>query len=141
MAKTRLVSAIVAAGVIAAGITTSYAWADGPGTSSDTDTFEAVGTGSFIDELDGFDATGNTAEQAAAAVIAECQAAGGVECTADEVTNDNLCIVSVADDTTDVVAGGAGATVELALADAIAQAAANGTPFSGDQTVVISACP
>jgi hypothetical protein len=141
MANTRLVSAIVAAGVIAAGISSSYAWAGGPGGASDTDTFEAVGTGTFIDELDGFRATGSTAEQASAAVIAMCQAAGGVDCTADEVTNDNVCIVSVADDITDVVAGGAGATVELARADAIARAASNGTPFGADQTVVISACP
>jgi hypothetical protein len=103
--------------------------------------FEAVGTGVFIDALDGFTATGDSAAEASAAVIAACQAAGGVDCTADEVTNDNLCIVSVADDVTDVVAGGAGATVEAARADAFARAAANGTPVSPSALTVISDCP
>lgn len=143
MANTRLVSAIVAAGVIAAGVTTSYAWADGPAgpANNPQDIYEAVGTGTFIGELDGFRATGVSAEEASAAVIGLCQAAGGVDCTADEVSNDNVCIVSVADDITDVVAGGAGLTVELAQADANARAAANGTPLGADQAVVISACP
>jgi hypothetical protein len=143
MAKTRLVSAIVAAGVIAAGASATYAWAGGPGGTVDNsaDIYEAVGTGTFIGELDGFRATGATAQEASAGVIAACQAAGGVDCTSDEVTNDNLCIVSVADDDNDVVAGGAGATVEAAMADAISRAAANNTPLGASAAVVISACP
>ena len=141
MARTGLVSLMVAAGIVAAGIATSSAWAGGPGGAVEEDMFEAVGTGVFIDALDGFTATGDSAAQASAAVIAACQAAGGVDCTADEVTNDNLCIVSVADDVTDVVAGGAGATVEAARADAFARAAANGTPFGPSVLTVISDCP
>ena len=43
-------------------------------------------------------------------MVAACQAAGGVDCTSDEVTNDNLCIVSVFD-RTNVDASGAGPTV------------------------------
>ena len=142
MANKRLVSAIVAAGVIAAGISVSTAWAGGPGgTVENTDIAEAVGTGVFQGELVGYLATGATNEQAAANVIAMCQAAGGSECTADEVTNDNLCIASVADDDTDVVAGGAGVTVEAARIDAIAKAAANNTPIAANAPVVISDCP
>ncbi len=143
MANKRLVSAIVAAGVVAAGASAGFAWAGGPGGTIDNsaDTYEAVGTGTFIGELDGFRATGSTAQEASAAVIAACQAAGGVECTSDEVTNDNLCIVSVADDSSDVVAGGAGATVEAAMADAMARAAANNTPLGAGAAVVVSACP
>ena len=143
MSNTRLVSAILAAGVIAAGASATYAWAGGPGGTADNaaDIYEAVGTGTFIGELDGFRAAGATAQEASAGVIAACQAAGGVDCTSDEVTNDNLCIVSVADDDSDVVAGGAGATVEAAMADAIARAAANNTPLGASAAVVISACP
>jgi len=152
MAKTRLVSLIMAAGLITAGVVTGTAWAGGPGGTVEDpqDIFEAVGTGTFEDLQDGvgglnaevgFTATGDTADEAAAAVIAACQAAGGVECTSDEVTNDNLCIVSVADDATNVVAGGAGATVELARQDAFAQAAANNTPMSPAAVVVVSDCP
>ena len=100
----------------------------------------AVGTGVFVDELVGFRATGPTNEDASARVIAQCQSAGGQECTSDEVTNDNLCIVSVADDSNDVVAGGAGATVEAARDDALQRAAANGTPLSPAASIVISDC-
>ena len=100
----------------------------------------AVGTGVFVDELVGFRATGPTNEEASARVIAQCQSAGGQECTSDEVTNDNLCIVSVADDGNDVVAGGAGATVDAARGDALQRAAANGTPLSPAAVVVISDC-
>jgi hypothetical protein len=144
MANTRLVLAIVAAGVIAAGISTSTAWAGGPGGVIDdpsNDISEAVGTGTFDNGLAGFRATGDTNDEASAAVIAACQSAGGQECTSDEVTNDNLCIVSVADDASDVVAGGAGVTVEAAREDAIQRAAANNTPLGPTATVVISACP
>ncbi len=142
MANKRLVSVIVAAGVVAAGVSIGAAWADGPGgVVQDTDIAEAVGTGVFEGELVGFRAPGATNDQAAAAVIAACQAAGGSECTADEVTNDNLCIVSVADDDTDVVAGGAGVTIEAARIDALAKAASNNTPIAVDSPIVIADCP
>lgn len=143
MANFRLLSSIAAAGVLAAGISSGIAWAGGPGgvVEDPEDIFAAVGTGSFSGFEVGFSATGDTADEASAAVLAECQADGGVDCTVDEVTNDNLCIVSVADDVTDVVAGGAGPTVEAAKADAIARAAANGTPFDPSAAVVVSACP
>ena len=152
MAITRLGSAIVAAGVIAAGIAVGDAWAGGPGGVIDDQgiLFSAVGTGTFEDFQDGpggasvevgFSATGATAEEASAAVIAVCQSDGGQDCSSDQVTNDNLCIVSVGDDVTDVVAGGAGLTVEDARQDAIQRAAAYGTPMSPAATVVISVCP
>lgn len=142
MANKRWISALAAAGVIAAGVSVGVAWADGPGgVVENTDIAEAVGTGVFEGELVGFLATGATNDQAAASVIAACQAAGGSECTADEVTNDNLCIVSVADADSDVVAGGAGVTVEAARLDALARAAGNNTPIAVDSPVVISDCP
>ncbi|HPX35900.1 MAG TPA: hypothetical protein PLH92_05370 [Mycobacterium sp.] len=141
MANKRLVSAIVAAGVVAAGVSIGTAWAGGPGGTVQEDIAEAVGTGVFDGELVGFLATGATVEQASANVIAACQAAGGSECTADEATNDNLCIVSVADDDSDVVAGGAGVNVEAARIDALARAAGNNTPIAADAPVVISDCP
>ncbi len=145
MANTRLISAIVAAGFIAAGVPAGVAWAGGPGgTVEDNpadDISVAVGTGAFVGELDGFTATGDTNEEASAAVLAMCNAAGGVDCTVDEVTNDNLCIVSVADDNTDVIAGGAGPTIEAAVADAYARAAAKNTPMTPGAPVVVSACP
>lgn len=143
MADFRVLSMIVAAGVVTAGLSTGVAWAGGPGGAVETpdDLFAAVGSGEFVDALVGYSATGPTAEAAANAVIAMCQADGGVECTADEITNDDLCIVSVADNDTDVVAGGAGPTIEEARADAFALAAANGTPFDGNAEVLVSACP
>ena len=143
MAKHRLVSAIVGAGLLAAGASTGIAWAGGPDGSVDgpADLSVAVGTGEFIDSIAGFTATGATNDEASAAVIAACQAAGGVECTSDEVTNDNLCIVSVASSSTNVVSGGAGPTVDAARQDALNRAAANGTPEGDDAVVVVSACP
>jgi hypothetical protein len=142
MANTRLIYAIAAAGFLAAGVPAGIAWAGGPGgVVEDNDISEAVGSGVFLGELDGFYGNGATNEEAAAEVLAACNAAGGVDCTVDEVTNDNLCIVSVADDVSDVVAGGAGPTVEAAVANAIAQAAANNTPFGPNPAVVISDCP
>ena len=143
MANKRLVSAIVAAGLLAAGASTGIAWAGGPGgaVESPADLSVAVGTGEFVGTIAGFTATGATNEEASAAVIAACQAAGGVECTSDEVTNDNLCIVSVASASTNVVSGGAGPTVEAARQDALNKAAGNGTPEGNDAVVVVSACP
>lgn len=143
MASTRSMLTMVAAGVVAAGTSAGIAWAGGPGgvVEDPEDMYAAVGTGVYSNALAGFSATGDSAEEASAAVIAACQAAGAQDCTADEYTNDNLCIVSVADDVSDVVAGGAGPTVEAARLDAIQRAAANNTPFSPAAVVVISACP
>jgi len=141
MAK-RLVTAIVAAGFVAAGVSTGIAWAGGePGMVQPDDISVAVGTGTFIGELGGFTAYGPNNDAASAAVIGACQAAGGVDCTADEVTNDNLCIVSVASSSTGVVSGGAGPTVEAARQDAINRAIANGTPEGDDAVLLVSACP
>ncbi len=142
MPGTRLVAPLLTVAVTALAITTSTAWAGGPGGVVD-DSAEisvAVGTGVFIDGLVGFRATGATNEEASARVIAQCQSAGGQECTSDEVTNDRLCIVSVADDTNDVVSGGAGTTVDLARDDAFARAAANGTALGPTAAIVISDC-
>jgi uncharacterized protein YgbK (DUF1537 family) len=136
-----MVCTVVAAGVIVGGASTGIAWAGGPDGVVEQDTSVAVGTGAFINAIVGFTATGATNDEASANVIAACQAAGGVNCTADEVTNDNLCIASVASDLTDVVAGGAGPTVEAARQDALNKAMANGTPEGADAVVVVSACP
>lgn len=143
MARTRSLWAMAFAGVVAAGISTSVAWAGGPGgvVEDPEDIYAAVGSGVYSNALAGFTATGDTAEEASAAVIAACQAAGAEDCTVDEYTNDNLCIVSMADDVSDVVAGGAGPTVEAAQQDAVQRAAANNTPFLGAPVLVISACP
>lgn len=144
MINSRLVSVILGAGVIAAGVCTGVAWADGPGGTVEDpdDIYAAVGTGEFEGTLAGFTATGDTSEEASDAVIAACQSAGGVECTADEVTNDRLCIVSVAaSDGSGVVAGGAGVTTEAARGDAFNRAAANNTPLDPGALIVVSACP
>jgi uncharacterized protein YgbK (DUF1537 family) len=141
MGRTRKVWAFVAAGGVAGGVSTGIAWAGGPGGTVEADTSVAVGTGLFNNSIVGFTATGATNDEAAAKVIAACQAAGGVDCTADEVTNDNLCIAAVASDLTDIVAGGAGPTVEAARQDALNQAMANGTPEGPDAVVVVSVCP
>jgi hypothetical protein len=151
MAKTRLVTAI-AAGVLIGGISTGVAWAGGPGGAVEdpADLYAAVGTGTFEDFSDGpgglggeagFIGRGATAEEASAAVLAQCEAAGGVDCTVDEYTNDNLCIASVGSSSAGVVAGGAGVTVDDALQDAIAKAAANNTPLGPDAVVIVSDCP
>ncbi|CAN1560880.1 Domain of unknown function DUF4189 [Mycobacteriaceae bacterium] len=152
MASTRLVTTMVAAGVIAAGISAATAFAGGPGgTIEDTAVpFRAIGTGTFEDFADGpagdstevgFSATGATAEEASAAVIAVCQAAGGVDCSSDVVTNDAVCIVSVGDDAIDVVSGGAGVTIDAARQDALQRAAASNLPIDPASPVIISACP
>ena len=142
MPSLRLVAPLVIAGVIAAAMSTSTASAGGPGGANEnsTDISVAVGTGVFIDGLVGFRATGATNDEASARVIAQCQSAGGQDCTSDEVTNDNLCIVSVADDGNEVVAGGAGVTSEAARDDAFQRAAANGTPLGPTAAIVISDC-
>ncbi len=152
MINNRVVATILASGIVVAGIAVGTAWAGGPDGVVDNppDLYEAVGSGAFEDFVDGpdglgaiagFRAFGATAEEASASVIAACQAVGGQDCTSDEVSNDNLCIASVADDNNDVVAGGAGVTVEAARLDAVARAAANNTPLGPNSFVVISACP
>ena len=141
MGRTRKVWTFVAAAVVAGGVSTGIAWAGGPAGTVEADTSVAVGTGLFSNSIVGFTATGATNNEAEAKVIAACQAAGGVECTADEVTNDNLCIASVASDLTKIVAGGAGPTVEAARQDALNKAMAQGTPEGPDAVVVVSACP
>lgn len=152
MASTRRVTTMVAAGIFAASISAATALAGGPGgTIEDLSVpFRAIGTGTFENYADGpardstevgFSATGATAEEASAAVIAECQAAGGVDCSSDMVTNDNVCIVSVGDDATDVVSGGAGVTIDAARQDAIQRAAASNLPIDPASPVIISACP
>lgn len=141
--RTRIVSAIAAASVIVAGISTGVAWAGGPGGVIEEagDISVAVGTGVFEGSLLGFQADGATNDEASARVITACVDAGGALCTSDEVTNDSLCIVSVADDSNSVVAGGAGVTVEAARDDAFARALANDTPLSPAAVIVISTCP
>lgn len=142
MPRTRFVVALAAAGVVVAGISAGTAMAGGPGgvVENSSDASVAVGTGVFIDGLVGFRATGATNDEASARVIAQCLSAGGQECTSDEVTNDRLCIVSVADDSNDVVSGGAGVTVEAARDDAFQRAAGNGTPLGPSAAIVISDC-
>lgn len=140
MPRKRRVAALAAVTLVAVGISTSTAWAGGPDGAVDADISVAVGTGVFVDGLVGFRATGATNEEASARVIAQCQGAGGQDCTSDEVTNDNLCIVSVADSNTEVVAGGAGTTVDAARDDAGRRAAANGTPLGPGAAIVISDC-
>lgn len=144
MVSARLVSAMLAAGAIAAAFSTGIAWAGGPpGAVDDSsdDTFGAVGTGVFSDGLVGFSATGDTAEAASADVIGQCQSAGGVDCTADMVTNDNVCIASVGDPVNRIVVGGAGVDVAAAHQDAFQRAAAAGTPLDPSAFVAVSACP
>ncbi|OMC40211.1 hypothetical protein A5740_24695 [Mycobacterium sp. GA-1841] len=144
MATIRHLAALGAAGIIVAGVSIPTAWEGGPGgvvENSDDDSYAAVGTGTFHDALVGFRATGDTRAEAAQAVVAKCQAASGGDCTSDAETNDNLCIVSVADDASDVVVGGAGATVEAAREDAVRRAAAQNMPVGPAAAVVISDCP
>lgn len=154
----RVITAI-AAGVGVVGISVGTAWAGGPpGDVDDTPgppgsyggMFAAVGSGTFLDPADptgkrsvevGYDAFGNTAEETAASLVAQCQADGGQSCSTDMVTNDNLCIVVVADEMTRLDVGGAGTTVEAARLDAINRAAANGTPINPASPILISDCP
>lgn len=152
MANTRFVPTLVAAGIVAASISAATAWAGGPGGVIDDTQIpsRAIGTGTFEDFSDGpalnsvevgFAATGATAEEASAAVIAACQAAGGQDCSSDMVTNDNFYIVSVGDNDVDVVSGGAGPTIEAARLDAIQRAAANNLPINPASPAIISTCP
>ena len=143
MPHTRLVSAIMAAGVITAGISTGTAWAGGPGGAVENvdQMSAAVGTGVFIDELAGFLALGNTNEEAMANVVAQCEAAGGMACSSDMATNVDNCIGAFADPVNFVAGGGAGATIEEARQNAIQRAIdANMAVSAPDVFVVIADC-
>ena len=149
----------ITAAVAVAGVSIATAWAGGPGGTVDDSPgppgsyggmFSAVGSGTFEDFTDGvgklnvevgYNAYGDTAAEAESTLVGQCQADGGQNCSADMVTNDNLCIVSVADERTRIDVGGAGPTVEAARLDAIARAAANGTPISPTSPILISDCP
>ena len=144
MAPTRMASAIFALGVVVATFSVGSAWADGPdGVVEGGDDFsQAVGSGVLNGALAGFSATGPTNEAASAAVIAACQQAGAEDCSRDEVTNDNLCVVSVgAGDDSGIVSGGAGPTVEAARDDAFRHAADADAALDPGARVLVSACP
>ena len=142
MSFARMVSTIVALGVVVASLSVGSAWAGGSGgvVAGGDDISQAVGSGTLDGALVGFSATGPTNDAASAAVLALCQQTGAQECSRDEVTNDTLCVVSVGDDS-GVVSGGAGATTEAARDDAFRHAADAGAAFAPDARVLVSACP
>lgn len=144
MVVVRRYSVILAAGAVAATVWAGSAWAGGPGgvVENDSDISAAVGSGVLNEALVGFTAAGSTNEAASAAVIVACQQAGAADCSRDEVTNDNLCIVSVgAGDGTGIVAGGAGPTVEAARDDAFRHAQDANAPLDPGAQILASACP
>jgi hypothetical protein len=148
----RVSSTMCALGIVVATFSVGSAWADGPDgvVEGGDDISQAVGSGVLNGTLAGFSATGPTNAAASAAVIVACQQAGAQDCSSDEVTNTDLCVVSVgADDDSGVVAGGAGPTVEAARDDAFRHAedanAALGpdanVALASDARVLVSACP
>ncbi len=144
MALTRKIFGFLGMAVVAATISAGSAWAGGGDGMVDggDDMSRAVGSGVLNGELVGFTVTGPTNEAATAAVVTACQQAGAQDCTRDEVTNDNLCIVSVgADDDSGVVAGGAGSTLEAARADAVRHAQDANAPLGPGARILTSACP
>jgi hypothetical protein len=144
MALTRMASTIFAIGVVVATVSVGSAWAGGPdGVAEGGDDFsQAVGSGVLNGTLAGFSATGPTNDAASAAVIAACQQAGAEDCSRDEVTNDNLCVVSVgADNDSGIVSGGAGSTVEAARDDAFRHAADADAALDPGARVLVLACP
>jgi Domain of unknown function (DUF4189) len=143
MALTRMASTIITLGVVVAAFSVGSAWAGGPdgAVESGDDISQAVGSGVLNGALAGFSATGPTNEAASAAVIAACQQAGAQECSRDEVTNDNLCVVSVGADDSGIVSGGAGSTVEAARDDAFRHAEDASAPLDPGARVLVSACP
>jgi len=143
MALTRMTSTIFALGVVVATFSVGPAWAGGPDgvVEGGDDISQAVGSGVLNGALAGFSATGPTNDAASAAVIAACQQAGAQECSRDEVTNDNLCVVSVGEDSSGVVAGGAGPTVEAARDDAFRHSVDASAALTQDARVLVSACP
>ena len=144
MAFARMTSAMFALGVVVATFSAGSAWAGGPGgvVEGGDDISRAVGSGVLNGELVGFSATGPTNDGATAAVIVACQQAGAEDCSRDEVTNDNLCVVSVgAEDGSGIVSGGAGPTVEAARDDAFRHAADAEAALDPGARVLESACP
>lgn len=89
----------------------------------------------------GFTASGADNNAASASVVAMCQTAGAEQCSSDEVTNDVFCVVTVGDDGTGVVAGGAGLSVEAARDDAHVNAGRAGVAFGPTARVLASSCP
>lgn len=142
MAIARMVSSVCALGAVIASLSVGVAWAGGPGgvVEGGDDISRAVGSGVLNGTLTGFSAKGPTNDAASAAVVLACQQAGAEDCGRDEVTNDNLCIVSVGDDT-GVVSGGAGPTVEAARDDAFRHAADADAAFVPDARILVSVCP
>jgi hypothetical protein len=139
-----MASTVLALGVVVATLSVGSAWAGGPdgAVESDDNISQAVGSGVLNGALTGFSATGPTNEAASAAVVAACQQAGAQECTRDEVTNDNLCVVSVgADDESGIVSGGAGPTVEAARDDAFRHSQDANAPLDPGARILVSACP
>jgi hypothetical protein len=143
MARARIASTILALGVVVAMFSVGSAWAGGPdgAVEGGDDISQAVGSGVLNGALAGFAATGPTNEAASAAVIAACQQAGAQECSRDEVTNDDLCVVSVGEDSSGVVAGGAGPTVETARDDAFRHSVDANAALTQDARILVSACP
>ena len=143
MIQARMAPAIFAVGVVVATFSSGSAWAGGPSgaVENSVDYSQAVGSGVIDGSLVGFSATGPTNEAASAAVIAVCNQAGGEECTRDEVTNDALCVVSVGEDSSGVVAGGAGPTVDAAREDAFRHSVDADAALTQDARVLVSACP
>ncbi len=144
MALTRMVSTMLAAvGVIVATFSAGTAWAGGPdgAVEGGDDISQAVGSGVLNGTLAGFAASGSTNDAASTAVIAVCQQAGAEECSRDEVTNDDLCVVSVGEDSSGVVAGGAGSTVEAARDDAFRHSVDASAALTPGARVLVSACP
>lgn len=144
MAFARTASVIFAGGVVTATLSMGTAWAGGPGgvvDDSADDIYQALSSGYVGDSLVGFAATGDTEEEAEQAAIAACTQAGGTDCTADVSTNDAVCLVTVGDDDTGVVSGGAGVTVEAAREDAFVHARDFDTPLDANARTLASACP
>lgn len=143
MIPARLAPTIFAVGVVVATSSAGSAWAGGPGGAVENidDYSQAVGSGVLNGSLVGFSATGPTNEAASSAVIAACDQAGAGECTRDEVTNDALCVVSVGEDSSGVVAGGAGPTVDAAREDAFRHSIDADAALTQDARVLVSACP
>jgi hypothetical protein len=144
MAFARMASTMFAAlGVIVATFSAGTASAGGPdgAVGGGNDISQAVGSGVLNGTLAGFAATGSNNDAASAAVIAACQQAGAEECSRDEVTNDDLCVVSVGEDSSGVVAGGAGSTVEAARDDAFRHSVDASAALTPDARVLVSACP
>ncbi|MFZ0834519.1 MAG: hypothetical protein WAM92_15855 [Mycobacterium sp.] len=146
MAITRSVSAVFAAGVVTAGaiaatISTSPAWADGPGGEVEPGVMSrAVGSGVIDGMLVGYMASGATNDEAEAAVIAVCEGAGADQCTSDEVTNADVCVVSIGEDDSGLVAGGAGHTIEEAFSNAVYNAAEFDQVLHQTGRILISSC-